>query len=41
MGSKGCSLAPWFAKQLTHNILFDEPIDSSADVKRFSKVLSR
>lgn len=31
MGSKGCSLAPYFAKQLVNHILFGEPIHSGAD----------
>lgn len=41
MGSKGCSLAPWFAKQLVQNMLYDEPLDPLADVSRFAKVLAR
>lgn len=41
MGSKGCSLAPWFAKQLVQNMLYDEPLDALADVSRFAKVLAR
>lgn len=41
MGTKGCSLAPFFARQLTDHLLFEEPIIKEADVKRFSKVLSR
>ncbi len=39
MGSKACSLAPWFAKQLTDNIIYNKPIDPLADVGRFSKML--
>lgn len=38
-GSKGCSLAPWFAKELVQNIVARKPINASADVKRFSKIL--
>ncbi|MBO9659835.1 MAG: FAD-binding oxidoreductase [Chitinophagaceae bacterium] len=41
MGTKGCSLGPYFAKQLTDFLLFDLPIAKDADVKRFEKVLSR
>ena len=41
MGSKGCSLAPWFAKQLVENIMYNKPIDPLADVCRFSKMLSK
>ena len=41
MGTKGCSLAPYFAHQLVENILNDKPINPLADVKRFTKILSR
>ena len=41
MGTKGCSLAPFFAKQLTDYLLYEEPIAKDADVRRFSKVLTR
>jgi glycine/D-amino acid oxidase-like deaminating enzyme len=41
MGTKGCSLAPYFAHQLVENMLNDEPINPLADVKRFTKILSR
>ncbi|PZR25699.1 MAG: FAD-dependent oxidoreductase [Citrobacter freundii] len=41
MGTKGCSLGPFFAKQLTDHLLYDLPIAKDAEVKRFSKVLSR
>ncbi len=41
MGTKGCSLAPFFAKQLTDNLVYQLPIAKDADVKRFSKILSR
>lgn len=36
MGTKGCSLAPYYAKQLTQHILYDAPIDAEADVRRFA-----
>jgi glycine/D-amino acid oxidase-like deaminating enzyme len=41
MGTKGTSLAPFFANQLTQNILFDAPITPEADVKRFQRILSK
>jgi glycine/D-amino acid oxidase-like deaminating enzyme len=41
MGTKGCSLASFFAKQLTDYLLYEEPIAKDADVRRFSKVLTR
>jgi len=41
MGTKGCSLAPFFAKQLTDNLIERKPIYADADVKRFEKTLER
>lgn len=41
MGTKGCSLAPYFAKQLTDNLVYQLPIAKDADVKRFTKILAR
>lgn len=41
MGTKGCSLAPFFAKQLTEHLLYDEPISADASVERFKKILTR
>lgn len=40
MGTKGCSLAPFFAKEFTDHLLHDMPIMPQADVKRFTKILS-
>ncbi|MEN9684437.1 MAG: hypothetical protein RLZZ28_223 [Bacteroidota bacterium] len=40
-GTKGCTLAPFFAKQLSRHLLYDEPIMPEADVRRFSRILSR
>ena len=40
MGSKGCSLAPWFAKELVNNLEHEKPINSLGNVNRFSKMLS-
>ncbi len=41
MGTKGCSLAPFFASQLTAHLLRKQPITAEADLNRFSKILSR
>lgn len=41
MGTKGCSLAPYFAYQLVQLMLDGSPVDSVADVGRFRKVLDR
>jgi len=41
MGTKGCSLAPFFAKQLTDNLVYQLPIAKDADVNRFAKILAR
>lgn len=40
MGSKGCSLAPYFAKQLVDHLLYKAEITPEADIKRFSKILA-
>ncbi len=39
MGTKGCSLAPFFAYQLVRHIVDGSPIMVEADVRRFSKIL--
>ena len=41
MGTKGCSLAPFFAKQLVEYLAHNIPILPEANVKRFSGVLSK
>lgn len=41
MGTKGCSLAPYFAWQFVQNMVHGTEILAEADVKRFSKILSR
>jgi len=41
MGSKGCSLAPFFANQFTENILNANSLDPLVDLNRFRKILSR
>ena len=41
MGTKGCSLAPYFAEQLVQCILHQIPVHPEADIKRFNRVLNR
>ena len=41
MGTKGCSLAPFFAKQLADHLLTGTPISPEADISRFKRLLSR
>ena len=41
MGAKGCSLAPFFANQLVENLTHHTPIQPEADLKRFTRVLSK
>lgn len=41
MGTKGASIAPFFAKQLTDYLIEKKPIYADADVKRFEKILAR
>jgi len=41
MGTKGCSLAPFFARQLTDNLIYQLPIAKDADLTRFAKILAR
>jgi glycine/D-amino acid oxidase-like deaminating enzyme len=41
MGTKGCSLAPFFAKQLADQLTQGTPIDAEVDVSRFEKILAR
>ena len=41
LGTKGCTLAPYFSKQLTDYLLAGKPIQPLADVRRFTKILSR
>jgi glycine/D-amino acid oxidase-like deaminating enzyme len=41
MGTKGCSLAPFFAYQLARHIADASPILPEADVRRFTKILGR
>lgn len=41
MGTKGCSLAPFFARQLADHLINSAPITAEADIKRFARILSR
>ena len=41
MGTKGTSLAPFFAHQLVQHLVYGFPITPEADVKRFSRILSK
>jgi glycine/D-amino acid oxidase-like deaminating enzyme len=41
MGTKGCSLAPFFAKQLADLLCYNKTLNPEADIKRFQKILSR
>jgi glycine/D-amino acid oxidase-like deaminating enzyme len=41
MGTKGCSLAPYFASQLAHAIRHQTNISPEADIKRFNNILSK
>ena len=40
-GTKGCTLAPFFATQLADFLVSEKPIQPIVDVKRFTKILSR
>jgi glycine/D-amino acid oxidase-like deaminating enzyme len=41
MGTKGCSLAPYFARQLVQRMVSGVGIRADADILRFRKVLGR
>jgi glycine/D-amino acid oxidase-like deaminating enzyme len=41
MGTKGVSLAPYFAKQLCEHLLYQQPILPLVDVKQYRRVLQR
>jgi glycine/D-amino acid oxidase-like deaminating enzyme len=41
LGTKGCSLSPYFAKQLVDQIIGQGTIDPLADISRFERVLRR
>jgi glycine/D-amino acid oxidase-like deaminating enzyme len=39
MGTKGCSLAPYFANQLANHLVKNEPLLAEVHVRRFQKIL--
>ncbi|SDC40006.1 NAD(P)/FAD-dependent oxidoreductase [Niabella drilacis] len=41
MGTKGCSLAPYFAHQLMEHLLYQRPLQPEVDISRFKGILSR
>lgn len=41
MGTKGCSLAPYFAKQFSDHLVRQAPIQPEADVQRFKRILTQ
>ena len=41
MGTKGCSLAPYFANELAEHLVNNSDINPNADVKRFARILSK
>lgn len=41
MGTKGCSLAPYFAFELAEKIVHNKNINPLADIKRFTRILSQ
>lgn len=41
MGTKGCSLAPFFAKEFADFLTEEKPIAPEVDVRRFEKILAR
>jgi glycine/D-amino acid oxidase-like deaminating enzyme len=41
MGTKGCSLAPYFANEFAEHLANNAVINLSVDIKRFTKVLSK
>ena len=41
MGGKGCSMAPYFAHELVQHLLRQAPIKPDADVRRFTRILSK
>jgi glycine/D-amino acid oxidase-like deaminating enzyme len=41
MGTKGASLAPYFAYQLSQHIVYNYPISPDADIQRFNRILGK
>lgn len=40
MGTKGCSLSPYFANQLVNHLTANAPVLPEADISRFSRILN-
>jgi hypothetical protein len=40
MGTKGCSLSPYFASELVNHLTENTPILPEADISRFSRILN-
>lgn len=40
MGTKGCSLAPYFAHELTQHLVNNAPLTPETDIKRFTRTLT-
>jgi glycine/D-amino acid oxidase-like deaminating enzyme len=41
MGTKGCSLAPYFAEQMVNHLLDGQPLHPEASISRFKRILGR
>ncbi|MBC7903060.1 MAG: FAD-binding oxidoreductase [Gemmatimonadaceae bacterium] len=41
MGTKGCSIAPWFAREMASHLTAHTPIMPEADISRFRRILQR
>jgi glycine/D-amino acid oxidase-like deaminating enzyme len=41
LGTKGCSLAPYFAKELAQKLSGKGSVNPLADIQRFSKILGK
>jgi glycine/D-amino acid oxidase-like deaminating enzyme len=41
MGTKGCSLAPYFSNEFTNHLVNDSPLTPQVDVRRFTRILSQ
>ncbi|HEY9363521.1 MAG TPA: FAD-dependent oxidoreductase [Chitinophagaceae bacterium] len=41
MGTKGCSLAPFFAKQMADHLIKQTPLNPEADINRFQRILTK
>ena len=41
MGTKGCSVAPYFANQFAQHLMYNTSLMPDVDIKRFARILSR